>query len=171
MVIRCTRAHAAAILAIYNEEIAHSTSLWDYRPRTPEMMDAWFAEKERGQFPVLGVSAVDGTLLGFATYGKFRERPANKYTVEHSLYVAAPFRRRGVGRVLLREVIAAATLQDYHVLVGGIEAGNAGSIALHVEFGFACAGIIQQAGFKFGCWLDLAFYQLVLKTPAQPVDG
>lgn len=170
--IRCTpQPHAPEILAIYNEAIANSTALWDYRPRTMATMDAWFEAKERGKFPVIGVVDDTGVLMGFGTYGTFRERPAYKYTVEHSLYVAVPFRGRGIGRILLREVIAAATTQDYHVLVGGIDAGNAASIRLHEQFGFTYAGTVKQAGFKFGHWLDLMFYQLILKTPAQPVDG
>jgi L-amino acid N-acyltransferase len=172
-VVACTRHHAPEILAIYNEAIANTTALWDYKPRTLAMMDAWFDAKERGDYPVIGVvdDSDAGALMGFGTYGIFRERPAYKYSVEHSVYVAPPFRGRGVGRTLLREVIAAATAQDYHVLVGGIDAGNAVSITLHEKFGFTHAGTIKQAGFKFGRWLDLAFYQLILKTPAQPVDG
>lgn len=170
-VVACTRSHAPAILEIYNEAIANSTALWDYKPRTMEMMHAWFDAKERGRFPVLGVVDDADTLLGFATYGTFRERPAYKYTVEHSVYVDRAFRARGVGRLLLRDVIAAATAQDYHVLVGGIDAGNAASIKLHESFGFTYAGCIKQAGFKFGRWLDLTFYQLTLPTPVRPVEG
>jgi phosphinothricin acetyltransferase len=91
--------------------------------------------------------------------------------VEHSVYVDARFRGQGVGRVLLRAVIAAAESQDYHVMVGGIDAANAISIRLHESLGFTPCGIVRHAGFKFGRWLDLAFYQLILRTPAAPVDG
>jgi L-amino acid N-acyltransferase YncA len=56
-------------------------------------------------------------------------------------------------------------------MVGAIDAANAGSIALHEKLGFTPAGTVRQAGFKFGRWLDVAFYQLILDTPAQPVDG
>ncbi|WP_332825530.1 GNAT family N-acetyltransferase, partial [Ramlibacter sp.] len=65
-------------------------------------------------------------------------------------------------------LVAAARGQDYHLLIGGIEAGNAASIALHESLGFTHAGTIRQAGFKFGRWLDLSFYQLILETPAHP---
>jgi phosphinothricin acetyltransferase len=170
-VIACTRQHAPEILAIYNEAIANTTALWDYKPRTMTMMDEWFDAKERGGFPVIGVVDDAGALMGFGTFGTFRERPAYKYTVEHSVYVAPTFRGRGVGRALLREVIAAAKAQDYHVLVGGIASDNTVSITLHEQFGFTYAGTIKQAGFKFGRWLDLVFYQLILTTPARPVDG
>jgi phosphinothricin acetyltransferase len=56
-------------------------------------------------------------------------------------------------------------------MVGGIDASNQGSIRLHEKLGFVHAGTIREAGFKFGRWLDLAFYQLTLNTPAHPVDG
>lgn len=169
--ISCTRQHAPEILAIFNEAIANSTALWDYEPRTLESMEAWFEAKEQSRYPVIGVVDDAGTLMGFGTYGRFRERAAYKYSVEHSIYVAVPFRHRGVGRILLREVIAAARAQEYHLLVGGIDATNHASIRLHEEFGFTHAGTIREAGFKFGRWLDLAFYQLALDTPQRPVDG
>jgi phosphinothricin acetyltransferase len=69
------------------------------------------------------------------------------------------------------ELIDAARSQNYHLLVGGIEASNSGSIALHEALGFKHAGTIREAGFKFGRWLDLSFYQLTLQTPAQPSDA
>jgi L-amino acid N-acyltransferase len=171
-IIDCTpAAHAAAILEILNEAILNSTALYDYEPRTAHSMTAWFEGKQAKRFPVLGAMADDGTLLGFASYGTFRERPAYKYTVEHSVYVHTQQRGRGVGRALMERLIARAREQDYHVLVGGIDASNAVSIALHRALGFEHCGTVRQAGFKFGRWLDLAFYQLLLETPRQPVDG
>jgi len=110
-------------------------------------------------------------LMGFASYGVFRAWPAYKYTVEHSVDMDTRFRGQGVGRRLLEELISAAQKRDVHVMVGGIEAVNEASIALHRKLGFIHAGTISQAGFKFGRWLDLAFYQLTLPTLAQPVDG
>ena len=117
------------------------------------------------------VIADEGKLMGFASYGALRPWPAYKYTVEHSLYVAKPYRRQGVGTLLLRSTIERATSQDYHVLVGGIDSTNAVSIALHERFGFEHVATMRQVGFKFGRWLGLCFYQLTLKTPAAPVDG
>ena len=169
--VRChPQQHAAAILDILNEAIAHSTALYEYRPRTPESMLAWFAEKAAGRFPIIG--AVEGdTLVGFATYGTFRARAAYKYTVEHSVYVHKDHRGRGIGTALMLELIAAARQQQYHVLVGGIDLSNGTSARLHERLGFTQAGTIRQAAFKFGRWLDLGFYQLILETPADPVDG
>jgi L-amino acid N-acyltransferase len=163
--------HAAAILAIFNDAILNSTALYDYKPRTAENMVAWFDAKRVGGFPVIGVEDGDGVLLGFGSYGTFRTWPAYKYTVEHSVYVHKDHRGQGLGRVVMRELIAVARQNGVHALVGGIDATNAGSIALHGQLGFKHVGTLPQVGFKFGRWLDLAFYQLLLDTPAHPVDG
>lgn len=171
-VVECNRErHADAILAIFNDAILNSTALYDYRPRTKEMMAAWFETKAKGNFPVIGIENDSGELMGFGSYGTFRAFPAYKYTVEHSVYVDARFRRQGVGKRLLQEIIASAQRQEYHVLVGAIDAANAVSIRLHESFGFTHYGTIRQAGFKFNRWLDLVFYQLILTTPSQPCDG
>lgn len=163
--------HSAPILAIFNDAIANSTALYDYRPRALESMTSWFDAKAKGRYPVIGIENEAGDLMGFASYGPFRAWPAYKYSVEHSIYVDARFRGQGLGRVLLKEIIATAEKQDYHVMVGGIDAANAVSIKLHESLGFTHAGTVQHAGFKFGRWLDLAFYQLILRTPSTPVDG
>lgn len=163
--------HAASILAIFNEAIANSTALYDYKPRTADSMVGWFDAKSRGKHPVIGVENDAGELMGFASYGPFRAWPAYKYTVEHSVYVDTRFRGQGAGRMLLGALILAAERQDYHVMVGGIDASNAVSIKLHESLGFTTCGVVKHAGFKFGRWLDLAFYQLILRTPAAPVDG
>jgi phosphinothricin acetyltransferase len=170
-IIRCEIRHAGPILAILNDAIVNSTALYDYQPRTLLMMEGWFEAKARGNYPVIGVEDDGGALMGFASYGPFRGWPAYKYSVEHSVYVDARFRGRGLGRKLLQEAIAAAQAQNFHMLIGGIDAANRASVALHLSLGFSPCATIRHAGFKFGRWLDLEFYQLLLPTPAQPVDG
>lgn len=169
-IIDCDESHGAAILAILNDAIVNSTAVYDYHPRPPEAMVSWFETKRRHGFPILGAIGDHGALMGFATYGTFRAWPAYKYTVEHSLYIDREHRRRGLGRALLGELIERANRQNYHALVGGIDATNAASITLHERLGFAHAGTIRQAGYKHRRWLDLAFYQLLLDTPARPMD-
>lgn len=163
--------HGSAILEIFNEAIANSTALYEYKLFPPERMMSWFADKAAGNYPVIGAVDESGRLLGFASYGVFRAKPAYKYSVEHSVYVHKDHRGKGVGRALLEKIIDAGRKQNYHVMVGGIDAENEPSIELHKQFGFVHAGTITQAGFKFGRWLDLAFYQLTLSTPELPVDG
>jgi phosphinothricin acetyltransferase len=170
-IISCDRSRAAASLAIINEAIANSTALYDYEARTPAMMDAWYDAKLKAGYPVIGVVDDRDELLGFGSYGAFRARPAYKYSVEHSLYVDRRHRGQGIGKLLLSELIASATRQDYHMLIGGIDADNAASIALHRRLGFEQCAHIRQAGFKFNRWLDLTFFQLLLDAPARPRDG
>jgi phosphinothricin acetyltransferase len=162
--------HAAAILEIFNDAILNSTALYDYKPRAPESMIGWFKTKQTGGFPVIGAENATGELMGFASYGTFRAWPAYKYSVEHSVYVKAAHRGKGIGSALLARLIDEARVRERHVIVGGIDVENASSIALHRKLGFVHAGTIRHAGYKFGRWLDLAFYQLVLETPSAPVE-
>lgn len=170
--IACTcERHANAILEILNDAILNSTALYDYRERTPEYMSAWFQAKHDANFPVIGMENEAGQLCGFATYGSFRGWPAYKYTVEHSVYVHKDFRGQGLGISLMTSLIEFARSQDFHVLIGCIDMNNPASIGLHEKLGFTHAGTIREAGFKFGAWLDMGMYQLILDTPASPVDG
>jgi L-amino acid N-acyltransferase YncA len=163
--------HAGAILDILNEAIVTSTALYDYKPRARDSMTGWFKGKADGGFPVIGAVSSLGHLLGFATYGTFRAWPAYKYSVEHSVYVHKDHRGKGIGAGLLQELMVAAQEHQYHVMVGGVDVTNTASIALHEKLGFVHAGTIRHAAFKFGTWRDLSFYQLVLGTPAHPMDG
>lgn len=163
--------HADPILEIFNDAILNSTALYDYKARTPQNMAAWFEAKRAGGFPVVGLEDAQGRLLAFGSYGAFRAFPAYKYTVEHSIYVHKDQRGHGLGRVVMQALIEEARRHELHAMVGAIDAANAGSIALHEKLGFRHVGTLPQVGFKFGRWLDLAFYQLTLDTPAQPVDG
>lgn len=163
--------HAGAILAILNDAIVNSTALYDYAPRPAESMVGWFRAKAEGRFPVIGAESAEGQLLGFASYGPFRAWPAYKYTVENGIYVHKDHRGQGLGRLLMNALIQRARAQDYHLIVAGIDAANASSISLHQSLGFVHAGTLRHAGFKFGRWLDLAFYELRLETPLEPHDG
>ncbi len=170
--IDCTfEAHAPAILEIFNDAILNSTALYEYKPRTMDTMTHWFSVKTANQFPVIGAVDESGALMGFASYGTFRAFPANKYSVEHSVYVHAAHRGKGVSVVLMKALIERARAANLHTLIGGIDAANSTSIALHEKIGFTHSGTIRHAAFKFGRWLDLAFYQLILETPVAPVDG
>lgn len=167
----CTAEHLPAIREIYNDAILNSTALYEYAPRSEETMREWFAARQRDGIPVLGIEWEPGVLAGFVTWGPFRPRPAYKYSVEHSVYVDERFRGHGIGRQLLEAIVAEARRHDLHLLIAGIDATNVASIALHSSLGFRCCGTVREAGFKFGRWLDLEFWQLVLETPARPVDG
>ena len=169
--IECTPdAHAAAVREIFHDAILNTTALYEYKPRSLDTVLQWFGEKSRRAEPVLGAVNEAGVLAGFATWGVFRARPAYKYSIEHSVYVHPDWRRQGVARLLMRELIARAGAAGFHVMIGGIDAATRESIALHEHLGFTHAGTIHEAAWKFGRWLDLTFYQLMLDGPARPSE-
>lgn len=161
-IVHCTTAHLEAIRAIFNDAIATSTALYDDEPRSEAVVSAWFETKQQGRWPLIGVENEASELLGFGTYGPFRPHAAYRFTVEHSVYVEGGHRGQGIGRLLLAQLIELAQQQDFHMMIGGIDAANKASIALHQSLGFTHCGSIQHAGYKFGRWLDLEFYQRLL---------
>lgn len=164
----CSFSHAPEMLAIFNEAILNSTALYDYKPRAMDDMAAWFAAKEAGGYPVLGAFDDGGTLAGFASFGAFRAWPAYKYSIEHSIYIRADKRGAGLGKLLLSSLIKLAEEKGYHMMIGGIDSTNEASVRLHKSLGFTHCASIRQAGYKFGRWLDLEFYQLLLPGPDEP---
>lgn len=157
------------ILAIYNDAILNTTAVYDYHAHTLADRLAWYEEKLAQHYPLL-VWEEDGQVGGYATFGPFRPWRAYKYTVEHSVYVDKHCRGRGIGTALLQALIDIANRQGYATMVAGIDAANTPSIKLHERLGFTHAGTIKKAGYKFGQWLDLVFYQLFLTGPAAPTE-
>lgn len=170
-IINCTEEYASQILEIFNDAILNTTALYDYNPWTIETMHVWFENKRTHNFPVIGLVDERGKLMGFGSYGQFRLRPAYKYTIENSIYVHRDYRGRGLGKILLAEIIEQAKLQQYHCIIGVIDANNVVSLGLHESFGFKNIGTFNEVGFKFGKWLDATFMQLTLPTPEKPVEG
>ncbi|KAB1158239.1 GNAT family N-acetyltransferase [Flavobacterium luteum] len=150
-----------AILAIVNYSILHTTSNYNYDIQTIEIQKQWFTAKKTQNFPVI-VAKINGQTIGYGTYGTFREKIGYQFTVEHSVYVSENYIGKGIGKLLLNELIQLAKTNGYHTMIGAIDADNSGSIAFHKKFGFKECGIIKEAGFKFGKWLDLLFMQLIL---------
>jgi len=150
-----------AIVAITNEAIANTTAVWNSTPATLEARTAWMRDRQARGFPVL-VATDGGKVVGFASFGDFRPFEGYLHTVEHSIYVAPEAQGRGVGKALLAALVGRARALGKHVIVGGIEAGNTASIALHTRAGFVETGRLPEVGQKFGRWLDLVFMQLVL---------
>jgi L-amino acid N-acyltransferase len=146
---------------ILNELIAGTTAIWTLTPTTLEARSAWLEERRARGFPVL-VAEAKGRLLGFASFGDFRPWEGYAATVEHSVYVDAPARRCGIGRSLLTALVARAEARGLHAMVGGIEAGNGASLALHAALGFREVGRLPEVGRKFERWLDLVFVERLL---------
>ncbi len=154
-------ADGAALLAIINDAILNSTALYEYAAWDAARLTSWFDAKQAEGWPLL-VAEDDGVTLGFASFGSFRTRPAYAHTVEHSVYVAAAARGRGIGRTLLDAIVAEATRRGHHTMVGGVDAANEASLAFHRAAGFVEAGRIREVGRKFDRWLDLIFMQKML---------
>ena len=159
-----------ALLAIYNHVILNTTAVYTYQPQTMDARKAWYAEKLAAGYPVF-VAEEDGKVIGFSSYGPFRAWPAYKYTIENSVYVTEEQRGKGVGKLLIKPLIDSAKAKSYHAVIAGIDSLNDSSIRLHASFGFVEVANFKQVGYKFGRWLDLTFMQLLLDTPAHPVEG
>jgi L-amino acid N-acyltransferase len=149
------------ILAIYNEVIRNSTAVFSESEYTPERGAAWFDAKVGSGFPFI-VARDDSGVIGFASFGEFRAWPGYRYSVEHSVHVRSDRRGQRVGRALLIELTLRAAAMGKHVMIAGIEADNAASIAMHEKLGFINVGRFHEVGFKFGRWLDLVFLQCIL---------
>ncbi|MDJ0388386.1 GNAT family N-acetyltransferase [Roseomonas sp. E05] len=158
-----TEADLPAILAIFNEAIRNTTAVWHTQEMTLETRRAWMQERQGRGLPVL-VAVADGAVRGFASYGDFRPFAGYALTVEHSVYVDPAAQGRGLGRALLAALVARAEAAGLHVMVAGIEAGNAASVRLHQAAGFTEAGVLRQVGRKFDRWLDLLFMQKILRA-------
>jgi L-amino acid N-acyltransferase len=156
-----TEADLPDILEITNEAIANTVAVWTLAPTTLAARRDWFNDRRSRGFPVL-VAQADGSVIGFASFGDFRPWEGYLHSVEHSLYVRPEAQGRGVGKALLAALIHRATVMGKHVMIGGIEAGNAASVALHRRAGFEDAGTLREVGRKFDRWLDLLFMQKIL---------
>jgi L-amino acid N-acyltransferase len=144
------------ILAIYNDVIANSTAVYALAPVT-----AWFEGRRAQGYPVL-VAAAGPEVVGFSSFGDWRAWPGYRFTVEHSVYVAADRQRHGIGPRLTEALFPIAAGLDKHVMLGGIDAANAASIEFHQRLGFTQVAHFHEVGHKFGRWLDLVFMQRML---------
>lgn len=151
-----------AILDIINHNILHSTALYDYKIRSYEQQKNILEEKINKNFPVI-VAEANGTVLGFGMYSEFRFREAYKFTVEHSVYVNESFHGKGIGKLLLEELITLARAQKLHTMIAVIDAENQSSVEFHEKFGFKTVGIVKESGYKFDRWLDSVFMQMILE--------
>lgn len=152
---------ASAILEIINYNIINSTALYDYNIRTLENQVKILEEKIVKNFPII-VATEDNVVVGFAYYSEFRFREAYKYTVEHSLYAHQNHIGKGIGKLLLEELIMLAQKQNLHTMIGVIDSENQGSINFHSKFGFEIVGNLKESGYKFDRWLHSIIMQKML---------
>lgn len=150
-----------AILDIYNDAVVNTTAIWNEHLSDLEGRRLWWQQRVEAGFPVLA-ALLDGACVGYATYGPFRPNDGYKHSRELSVYVATAHRGKGIASQLMNALEDHARGDNVHVLMGGIEAGNQASIALHEKHGFRETGRLPQVGRKFGRWLDLVLMQKVL---------
>jgi len=153
----------AAITAIYADAVMNGTASYELEAPDLAEMTRRFAALRDGGFPYL-VAHAGGEPLAYAYAGPFRTRPAYRFTVEDSIYVAPRARGRGVGRLLLAELVEAARLLGFRQMLAVIGDGRAdsASVRLHAALGFSHAGMLRGSGFKHGRWLDTVFMQLAI---------
>jgi L-amino acid N-acyltransferase YncA len=153
----------SAILAIYNEAVLNSTAIWNEQQLSLDNRQHWFLAKKAQQQPILvAIHPSQQTVMGYASFGPWRDFTGYQHTVEHSIYLAPDYRGQGVGSALLTALISQAQQQHKHAMIAAIDAQNLSSIALHQKFGFQWIGTFPQVGRKFERWLDLSCWQLML---------
>ncbi|NNT73114.1 N-acetyltransferase [Flavobacterium sp. IMCC34852] len=153
---------AQPIVDIINYNILHSTALYDYHPRTLKQQEAIFEDKLKKGFPVI-VATIDEKVVGFGYYSEFRFREAYRFTVEHSVYVANDFHGKGIGKMIMENLIHLAKKQNLHTMIAVIDSENQSSVTFHEQFGFKTVAVLKETGFKFDRWLHSQIMQLMLE--------
>lgn len=143
------------ITRIYAHHVLHGTGTFETTPPTPEEMAGRRSDVLDRGLPWL-VIEVDGQVKGFAYGNWFKPRPAYRYSVEDSIYMDPGATGKGLGRLLLTELLTQcerAGVRKVMAVIG--DSANTGSIGLHRALGFEQAGVVPSCGWKFGRWLDI----------------
>jgi phosphinothricin acetyltransferase len=161
----------AAITGIYADAVAHGTASFELEPPDqPEM-----ARRQRtlldGGYPYI-VAERGGNVIGYAYAGPYRSRPAYRFSVEDSIYIAPAAQRLGIGRALLARLIEESELRGFRQMIAVIgDSAQHSSIALHRALGFRFIGTIENVGYKFDRWLDSVLMQRALGPGADRRPG
>lgn len=152
---------AEAVRSIYNYEVLHTTATFDLVPRSLEDQQQWLAARS-GAFSALVAEDDDGTVLGFSSLSPYKDRAGYRTSVEDSVYVSRTAHGRGIGRLLLTNMLSVAESHGFHSVLARIEASGIASRGLHTACGFQLVGIEREVGRKFGRWRDVALMQCLL---------
>jgi phosphinothricin acetyltransferase len=162
-----TLADIPAITRIYAHAVKTGTASFELEPPSEADMSKRMQALLDGKFPYF-VAELDGAVAGYAYASLYRTRPAYRFTVEDSVYVAPEAHRRGVGKALLEKLIDACTTLGFRQMIAVIgDSEQAASIGVHRSCGFAPAGNLKTIGWKFGRWLDTPFMQRALGPGAK----
>jgi len=151
---------AEAMLSIYRRHIRRGVEDSVDESGTPEPDDLLDRRKNFGnhRLPHL-VATLGGEVVGYAYVVLFRKRPAYRFTVKHSIYVRQDHQGRGVGRVLMQELIDACAAAGFRQMIGYIDADNASSLAMHEKFAFSRVGLLHGVAYRHGRWADTVMVQ------------
>jgi phosphinothricin acetyltransferase len=150
----------AAITRIYAFAVEHGTATFEIEAPDEAEMARRFAELAANGYPYLVAEQRGGLIAGYAYAGIYRARPAYRWSVEDSIYIAPEFHRQGIGSALLRRLIAAAEQRGFRQMIAVIgDSAQIPSIAVHARAGFADVGTLRAVGFKHGRWLDTVLMQ------------
>jgi L-amino acid N-acyltransferase YncA len=168
LVIRpATLADIPAITRIYEHAVAHGTATFELQPPDEAEMTNRMRALLDGGFPYLAAED-GGNLLGYAYAGLYRARPAYRFTVEDSIYIAPQAQRRGIGRALLSRLIADSESRGFRQMLAVIgDSAQTASIELHRALGFRMIGTFENVGYKFDRWLDTVMMQRALGEGAR----
>ena len=167
-----TPADIPAITRIYRQAVLEGTATFELDPPDEAEMKQRMEGLLHGGFPYI-VAEDGGAILGYAYAGPYRLRPAYRFTVEDSIYISPSAHRRGLGRLLLKELIVQSEQRGFRQMVAVIgDSENHGSVGLHAALGFRMTGTFDDVGYKFGRWLDSVMMQLALGDGAKtnPLD-
>ncbi|MEF2553559.1 N-acetyltransferase family protein [Aurantimonas sp. A2-1-M11] len=150
-----------ALTAIYEEAVLYGTASFELVPPDAAEMAARFQAITGQGFPYIVAEDAAGTVLGYAYANAFRTRPAYRFAVEDSVYLAPGARGRGVGTDLLMrlmELAAESGFRQMIAVIGGSD--HTPSIRLHERAGFRMIGVFENSGYKFGRWIDTVLMQM-----------
>jgi L-amino acid N-acyltransferase YncA len=155
-----TDADLAAMHAIYHHHVTTGLASFEEEPPSAEDFASRRAAVVGLGLPWLAAEEAGGTVVGYAYAGLYRPRSGYRYTLEDSVYLAAGATGRGIGRALVRSLVAEATALGYRQMVAVIgDSANAASIAMHRACGFSEVGVLRGVGFKFGRWVNSVLMQ------------
>jgi L-amino acid N-acyltransferase YncA len=152
---------AEALARIYNYEVMNTLNTLDITPKTPEQQASWIGE-HLGAYPAIVCECRQHGVVGFGALSPYRDREAYRPTAEDSVYVAADHRRRGVGRLILEELVKLASSGGFHALIARVARENEASLALHRSVGFTEVGLEREVARKFGRWVDVVILEMIL---------
>lgn len=162
MIRPAREADAAVICGIYNHYVSHTTITFEEGPVTEAEMAGRIREVTQA-LPWLVYETGEG-VLGYAYATKWRVRAAYRHSVETTVYVQDGQARRGIGRALYGELIAELRRRNVHCVIGGVALPNAASVGLHEKLGFTPVAHFREVGRKFGRWIDVGYWQLLLES-------